>query len=45
VVVAIQRAAATLPDLDPDRTVALWWKPEDAVPIFEAGGERRGQDE
>jgi spermidine/putrescine transport system ATP-binding protein len=45
VVVAIQRAAATLPDLDPDRTVALWWKPEDAVPVFEAGGERRGQDE
>jgi spermidine/putrescine transport system ATP-binding protein len=45
VVVALQRAGASVPDIDPERTVALWWKPEDAVPIFEAGGERRGQDE
>jgi ABC-type Fe3+/spermidine/putrescine transport system ATPase subunit len=46
VLIAIDRKADVDPDvLEPDREVALWWKPDDAVVIEEAGANaKEGQE-
>jgi ABC-type Fe3+/spermidine/putrescine transport system ATPase subunit len=40
ILIALQGKGAAGAEFDPDKEVALWWKPEDAVLIVEAGEER-----
>jgi spermidine/putrescine ABC transporter ATP-binding subunit len=40
ILIAVQGKAATETEFEPDKEVALWWKPEDAVLIVEAGESR-----
>ncbi len=37
ILIALQGKGAASADFEPDKEVALWWKPEDAVLIVEAG--------
>ena len=39
ILIAVQGKGAAEADLEPDKEVALWWKPEDAVLIVETEGE------